>query len=335
MTHHDSPAEGDMATMSPSGREVAIENLTIAFGGRDGVVATEGVSFVVKPGELVTIIGPSGCGKSTVLNAIASLVPKSQAEISGQIRIGGEPVDPYSSGQTSRGLGYVFQRDSLLPWRTVAENVAMGLEIRDIGGSERRDRVAELLDMVGLTGFEDYYPHQISGGMRQRVMIAMALLCRPGLLIADEPTTALDVTVQAQILELLRSLQREFQLGILLITHDLGVVSALCEEALVMYAGRRMEAGATHDLLRMPTHPYTRGLLDSLPHLDTPVSQRLEPIPGQPPDLGRAPTGCVFANRCPFAVDACSRSAPSMQRAANRWRACHRSVQEITEATIA
>ena len=221
MTHHDSPAEGDMATMSPSGREVAIENLTIAFGGRDGVVATEGVSFVVKPGELVTIIGPSGCGKSTVLNAIASLVPKSQAEISGQILIGGEPVDPYSSGQTSRGLGYVFQRDSLLPWRTVAENVAMGLEIRDIGGSERRDRVAELLDMVGLTGFEDYYPHQISGGMRQRASLVRTLAYDPDIILMDEPFGALDaqtrMTLQAELIRIWFDAKKT----ILFVTHDL------------------------------------------------------------------------------------------------------------------
>lgn len=325
--------------------ELKVRDLRVEFDTADGSVeAVAGLSFTVPPASTVAIVGESGSGKSQTALAITGLLA-SNGRASGYVEFEGQSLLELSNRQLNRirgaRIGMIFQdpMTCLNPHLTIGQQMAEVLQVHQ--GASRGDALTsarQMLDAVNISAPRKrlvQYPHELSGGMRQRVMIAMALLCRPGLLIADEPTTALDVTVQAQILELLRSLQREFQLGILLITHDLGVVSALCEEALVMYAGRRMEAGATHDLLRMPTHPYTRGLLDSLPHLDTPVSQRLEPIPGQPPDLGRAPTGCVFANRCPFAVDACSRSEPSMQRAANRWRACHRSVQEITEATIA
>lgn len=222
MTEHNGPgdAEGAIAT-TPSGREVALEDLTIAFGGPSGVIATQDVSFVVEPGEFVTIIGPSGCGKSTVLNAIASLVPKSQADISGEIRIGGEAIDPYSTGRTSPGLGYVFQRDSLMPWRTVAGNVAMGLEIRGVDDTERKDRVDALLEMVGLTGFEHYYPHQISGGMRQRASLIRTLAYDPDIILMDEPFGALDaqtrMTLQSELIRIWVAAKKT----ILFVTHDL------------------------------------------------------------------------------------------------------------------
>lgn len=325
--------------------ELKVRDLRVTFETDGGPVeAVSGLSFTVPAASTLAIVGESGSGKSQTALAITGLLA-GNGKASGYVEFEEQSLLELSNRQMNRirgaRIGMIFQdpMTCLNPHLTIGTQMAEVLQVHQ--GASRADALAaarQMLDAVNISAPRKrlvQYPHELSGGMRQRVMIAMALLCRPGLLIADEPTTALDVTVQAQILELLRSLQREFQLGILLITHDLGVVSALCEEALVMYAGRKMEAGATQDLLRLPTHPYTRGLMDSLPHLDTPVSQRLEPIPGQPPDLGRAPAGCVFANRCPFAVDACSRSEPAMQRAANRWRACHRSVQEITEATIA
>lgn len=204
-----------------SGREITVEDLSIAFGGPDGVVATQGVSFVVEPGEFVTIIGPSGCGKSSVLNAISSLVRKSEADVSGEIRIGGETVDPYSSGPISPGLGYVFQHDALLPWRTVAENVAMGLEIRKVNSVERKALVGEMLDMVGLTGFEDYYPHQISGGMRQRNSLIRTLAYDPDIILMDEPFGALDAHTRMTLQSELIRIWNDAKKTILFVTHDI------------------------------------------------------------------------------------------------------------------
>ena len=325
--------------------ELKVRDLHVHFDTADGEVeAVAGLSFTVPAGGTVAIVGESGSGKSQTALAIMGLLA-SNGRASGHVEFEGQSLlelSPAAMNQV-RGarIGMIFQdpMTCLNPHLTIGTQMAEVLEVHQ--GASRRDALAkasEMLDAVNLSAVKKrlvQYPHELSGGMRQRVMIAMALMCKPGLLIADEPTTALDVTVQAQILELLRGLQADLDLGILLITHDLGVVAELCEEAIVMYAGRKMEAGSTAELLRLPTHPYTRGLLASLPHLDTPVSQRLDPIPGQPPDLSTPITACAFAKRCPYAVEACTQKPPAMQRAANRWRACHRSVEEITEPTIA
>lgn len=208
-----------------AGREVVVQDLTIRFKG--GVVATDGVSFRARPGELVTIIGPSGCGKSTVLNAIASLVPPEQAEVRGRILVGGEDVVPQAGGKTAERLGYVFQRDALMPWRTVKGNVMTGLEIRKRPRSEREQTTRELIEMVGLTGFEGYYPHQISGGMRQRTSLVRTLAYDPDIILMDEPFGALDaqtrMTLQAELIRIWSDRKKT----ILFVTHDLGEAISL------------------------------------------------------------------------------------------------------------
>jgi len=277
----------------------------------NGFTAIKDVSFVVEdiPGkmEFVTILGPSGCGKSTVLRLIAGLPPQYPAT-SGTVLVGGQPV---LSPGSDRGM--MFQDYSSFDNRTVEDNVAFGLECRGIAASERRERAREWIKKVGLDVDRDAakYPHQLSGGMRQRVLIAMALIMKPALIIADEPTTALDVTIQAQILDLLVHLQKEFGTSILMITHDLGVIAETTSRVIVMYAGEIVEEASVTELFARPHHPYTEGLMHSMPHIGH-DQERLNVIPGTVPAPTNWPHGCRFRERCPYSWDLPEREHPPL-----------------------
>ena len=239
------------------------------------------ISFDLMPGEFLSIVGPSGCGKSTLLNLIAGLLTPEH----GSITLGGRPV---SSG--SAAVGYMLQKDHLLEWRSIYKNILLGLEIRKELTPEKLAHAEALLQTYGLDRFRDARPSQLSGGMRQRVMIAMALACEPDILIADEPTTALDVTIQAQILELMQSLQKKLGMAIIMVTHDLGVIADMCDEIIVMYGGRVCERGTAEDIFYRPHHEYTKGLLRSIPNVDR-IGEKLIPIPGTPINLLNMPKG--------------------------------------------
>jgi oligopeptide/dipeptide ABC transporter ATP-binding protein len=297
-----------------------VDNLAVEFRTSLGVArAVNGVSFAVEPGEAVGIVGESGSGKSVTAMAVMRLLPAATAIVSSG-RIVFEGTDLLTLGEEPmrrlRGsaIGMVFQDplSALNPALTVGRQLTEGPKVH-LGMSDKQAR-AHAVDTLKLVGIPDpesrlsAYPHQLSGGMRQRVMIAQAIVCRPRLLIADEPTTALDVTVQAQILDLVRRLQRELDLAIVWISHDLGVVAGLCDRALVMYGGRVVERAPIDDLFARPRHPYTRALLGAVPPLDGPVPARLAAVPGVPPTVYALPGGCAFAPRCPHAEGRCSRA---------------------------
>ncbi|WP_188195248.1 ABC transporter ATP-binding protein [Nonomuraea sp. SYSU D8015] len=295
-----------------------LADLAVSFPSPDGAVhALRGVSLTLDPGRTLGVVGESGSGKSTAALAILGL--NRGARVSG--RIGFDGQDLLSLGEDRlrevRGsqIGMVFQDplSSLHPYYTVGRQIAEAIRAHeDVGAKAARRRAADLLRLVGIPEPErraDDYPHEFSGGMRQRVMLAMAVALRPKLLIADEPTTALDATVQAQILELIMRLQREYGMAVLLITHDLGVVAAVADEVMVMYAGRVVESADSHTAFHRPHHPYTLGLLASLPG---PRGQRLRPIPGQPPSLLRMPDGCPFQPRCDYAMHQCAATEPPL-----------------------
>ncbi len=298
-----------------------IDDLHVEFRTDAGAVkAVDGISLAVGAGETVGIVGESGSGKSVTSLAIMGLVPQPPGHVAAKrLRFDGRDLLGMPARELSKLRGnrvaMIFQdpMTSLNPFLTIAEQLAEVTRLH-LGHTRRQalDHAVEMLERVGIPGasrrvFE--YPHQFSGGMRQRVMIAMALSCRPQLLIADEPTTALDVTIQAQILELMAELQRAEGTTIILITHDLGVVANTCRRVLVMYAGRFVEEAAVDDLFARPKHPYTLGLLKSLPRL-TANRQPLTPIDGQPPDLVALPSGCYFHPRCPNAIERCSAEYP-------------------------
>ncbi|MFN8619966.1 MAG: ABC transporter ATP-binding protein [Chloroflexota bacterium] len=319
---------------------LAVEDLRVEFAGARPVRAVRGLGYTLAPGEALGLVGESGSGKSVSALSLLRLLPAKAARItSGTARFGG--VDllaiPQSQLEDIRGdrIGFVFQ-DPLVylnPVLTVGEQIAESLRRhRGTGKAEAADRATRLLELVGIPNararLKDY-PHQFSGGMRQRAMIAMALACDPVLLIADEPTTALDVTIQAQILDLLRELRREQGMALLIITHDLGVVAGITDRLAVMYAGRVVETGPTRDLLRAPRHPYTSGLLRSLPRLDQPRQAELTPIEGSPPDLAADLPGCPFRPRCARALDRCATDDPTMEPAGQvRAVACWNPVPE-------
>jgi peptide/nickel transport system ATP-binding protein len=291
--------------------------------GRRDVRAVDGVSFSVDAGETVGIVGESGSGKSITSLAVMGLLPNRGCDVSGSIRFDGADLRALSRDQMrdirGRDIAMVFQdpMTSLNPVVTIGKQVAEVLE-RHRGMARERARVeaAGLLEQVGIPDPQRRltdYPHQLSGGMRQRALIAMALACRPRLLIADEPTTALDVTIQAQILELLKQLVAEAGTALIMITHDLGVVAGLCDRVHVMYSGRIVEAADRHPLFAAPRHPYTGGLLASIPRLDSARGAPLTPIPGSPTDTLPWARGCAFAPRCPNAQDDCIRSAPVLE----------------------
>jgi oligopeptide transport system ATP-binding protein len=289
-----------------------VNNLKTQFFTPDGVVkAVDGVSFKLNEGETLGIVGESGSGKSVTALSIMRLIPFPPGKIvEGEIIYRGENLLNYSKDEMShiRGkeIAMIFQdpMTSLNPVLTVSKQIGEALQLHlGMTGAQTRARTIELLKLVGIPSAEqrlNHYPHQFSGGMRQRVMIAMALSCNPKLLIADEPTTALDVTIQAQILDLIKRLKSEFNTAVIFITHDLGVVAGLCDRVNVMYAGHIIEHAPTMKLYKDPRHPYTLGLLKSVPRLDEVRKERLEPIPGMPPDLVHTLPGCPFYPRCTF-----------------------------------
>ena len=292
-------------------------------GARGSVTAVDGVSFTVDAGEMVALVGESGCGKSATAQSIMGLiVPPAGQVTGGQVRFEGRDLLRLSArelrGVRGKGISMIFQdpMTSLNPVLTVGRQMTEALELH-LGMSRRaaRKRAVELLDMVRIPAAEtrlSSYPHQLSGGMRQRVMIAMALSCRPRLILADEITTALDVTIQAQVLDLLRELALETRTAVLLITHDLGVVAGMAERVNVMYAGQIVERAGTVDLFHQPQMPYTWGLLGSVPRLDQARGGKLRPIAGRPPELSEIPPGCRFAPRCVHARDVCQDQAPGL-----------------------
>lgn len=301
-----------------------VRDLRTQFFTQDGVVkAVDGVSFHLMPGETLGVVGESGCGKSITALSIMRLIPTPPGKIvSGQILFEGEDILKMSDAEVrsirGRKIAMIFQdpMTSLNPVLTINRQISEMLELHlGMTRSQARQRSIELLKMVGIPNAEqrvDQYPHQFSGGMRQRVMIAMALSCNPSLLIADEPTTALDVTIQAQILDLMRNLQREHNTALILITHDLGVVAGMTDRINVMYAGHIVESAPTEELFANPKHPYTVGLLNSIPRLDAPRKEKLNPIPGLPPDLIDLPDMCPFMPRCSYAREKCSQKNPPL-----------------------
>ena len=271
------------------------------------------ISFDLMPGEFLSIVGPSGCGKSTLLNLIAGLLTPEH----GSITLGGRPV---SSG--SAAVGYMLQKDHLLEWRSIYKNILLGLEIRKELTPEKLAHAEALLQTYGLDRFRDARPSQLSGGMRQRVMIAMALLCNPKLLIADEPTTALDVTIQAQILRIIKKLTKESNTSVILITHDMGVVAETADNVMVMYAGKSVEYGTVEEIFDHPMHPYTIGLLRSIPKLGSGQEGHLYTIDGTVPGLDEMPKGCRFCTRCEHATERCRQEDPGMRRAGGHQVRC-------------
>jgi peptide/nickel transport system ATP-binding protein len=312
---------------------LAVDDLRVTFTGDDGrtTLAVDGVGFSLDRGRTLGIVGESGCGKSVTSLSIMGLLPKQTARVSGSVRF--EGVDLLrSSDRTMRDLrgdrlAMIFQEPmtSLNPSYTVGDQVAeVAMRHRGASPREARAHAIEMLRHVRIPSPEqraDDYPHHLSGGMRQRVMIAMALACDPQLLIADEPTTALDVTIQAQILDLLRRLREETGTAIILITHDLGVVAELCDEIVVMYAGQVVERAPVEGLFAQPQHPYTVGLLGSIPRLDH-RRDRLSAIDGTVPDMAAPPPGCRFARRCPFADDRCANAPPPVEVAPGHVSRC-------------
>jgi peptide/nickel transport system ATP-binding protein len=305
-------------------RLLEVENLHVSFHTREGEVqAVRGVSLHIDHGETVGIVGESGSGKSVTAKAILSLIAPPGEITHGDIRFAGESLRgiPERKWRSIRGnrIAMVFQdpMTSLNPVKRVGDHLTE--VIRRHRGLGRREALAEAVEMLRLVGIPEpelrvrQYPHELSGGMRQRVMIAMALSCRPELLIADEPTTALDVTIQAQILDLLKELKAKTSAAIALITHDLGVVAQVCSRVIVMYGGMVMEEGPVEEIFYRPKHPYTQGLLRSLPKRGGSSRERLSPIEGSPPDLRSAPKGCPFRDRCPHAMAKCGTMPPMVE----------------------
>lgn len=315
-----------------------VENLQTHFRTPDGINrAVDGVSFSVNAGETLAIVGESGCGKSVTSMSILRLIPEATGKSAGAIRFQGQNLLELSEEemQDIRGnqISMIFQEPmtSLNPVLTVGYQIDESLRLHEgLSGEAARTKTVELLKMVGIpepARRAQEFPHQLSGGMRQRVMIAMALACSPKLLIADEPTTALDVTIQAQILDLMRDLKTRVGAAIVLITHDLGVVAEVSDRVVVMYAGRKVEEAPVDELFERPLHPYTQGLLGAVPKLGTSFENegaRLAEIPGLVPSLKKRIQGCVFAGRCPKVQSVCREIAPGLEvKAEGHIAACH------------
>ena len=302
-----------------------VKNLKTQFFTQDGVVhAVNGISYTVDKGETVAIVGESGCGKSVGVMSLIRLIPQPPGKIvDGEVWFDGQDLLKLSEDELRhvRGnkIAMIFQdpMTSLNPVLTIGRQITEALELHlGMNREQSRKRAVQLLEMVGIPGAEsrlDDYPHQFSGGMRQRVMIAMGLSCDPQLLIADEPTTALDVTIQAQIVDLVANLKEELGMAIIWITHDLGVVAGMAERVIVMYAGFIIEEAPVDQIYTNPRHPYTLGLLRSIPRLDLGRQKRLIPVDGLPPDLLDLPNQCPFAPRCTFAIDRCWQENPPLE----------------------
>jgi oligopeptide/dipeptide ABC transporter ATP-binding protein len=295
---------------------LSVRGLTIGFPALGGILlAADRIDFDVRSGRTVGLVGESGCGKSVTLRSLLGLVPFPGEVLAGEVRWCGEDIRGASKKRLAalRGteISMIFQDPAacLNPVFTVGDQIIETLRKRGgLGKREARQRAVELFDRVGLPSPERRlaaYPHELSGGMRQRVMIAIAISARPKLLLADEPTTALDVTTQEQILALLVELQREYGMAIVLVTHDLGVIAETCDEVIVMYAGRMLEAGFDRAVMQSPRHPYTRGLIEAMPSLEVSEEAPPAPIPGQPPNLAALPDGCPFQARCSFVRPEC------------------------------
>jgi peptide/nickel transport system ATP-binding protein len=320
-----------------------VDSLQTHFRTPDGINrAVDGVSFHVEAGETLAIVGESGCGKSVTAMSILRLIPEPPGKIAGAIRFNGrnllEASDREMRDIRGNEISMIFQEPmtSLNPVLTVGRQIGETLRLHQgLSKQQAEDRAVEMLNLVGIPEAKRRvreYPHQLSGGMRQRVMIAIALACNPKLLIADEPTTALDVTIQAQILDLMRDLKHRVGAAIVLITHDLGVVAEVAERVVVMYAGKKVEEAAVGPLFRTPRHPYTQGLLGSVPKLGSSLTgeeERLAEIPGLVPSLKQKIPGCVFASRCPKATELCIAVAPALEtKAPGHIAACHYAPRE-------
>jgi oligopeptide transport system ATP-binding protein len=310
--------------MNDSSHLLDVRDLRTSFPARDGVVkAVRGASLHVDRGEALGLVGESGCGKSVTALSIMGLVPAPGQVVGGEVWFDGRNVLGLSEDERRRirgnDIAMIFQdpMSYLNPVMTVGSQIGEGMRIhKGLSRRAARKRAVELMGLLGIPAAAssvDSYPHQFSGGMRQRVMIAMALSCEPKLLIADEPTTALDVTIGAQILELLKRLRSELGMALILITHDLGVVAGTVDRVNVMYAGHVVETAAVDLTFADPRHPYTLGLLASVPRLDAPRSSRLRPIPGAPPDLMDGPGGCPFRPRCAYSVERCVAANPALE----------------------
>ncbi len=317
-----------------------VQDLNVVFQTADGPVhAVNGLSFQIDKGETLAIVGESGSGKSQTAFAAMGLLAQNGAA-NGKVAFDGTDLLSLSPRQMNKmraeKVAMIFQdpMTSLNPYMRISDQMAEVLTQHK--GMSKRAAIAEATKMLDAVRIPDaaaritMYPHEFSGGMRQRIMIAMALLCQPQLLIADEPTTALDVTVQAQIMDLLGDIRRDFGTAIVLITHDLGIVADFCDRTLVMYGGQVMEEGATTDVFAEPAHPYTKGLLRAVPRIDR-DDDVLQTISGEPPDMSRLPAGCPFSPRCDVALDHCAVQRPAKEHfGADRRRACHKPLAEVT-----
>ncbi|EIO1370935.1 ABC transporter ATP-binding protein [Salmonella enterica] len=330
----------ETATQAPQSANVLLEvnDLRVTFATPDGdVTAVNDLNFTLRAGETLGIVGESGSGKSQTAFALMGLLA-TNGRIGGSATFNGREILnlPERELNTLRAeqISMIFQdpMTSLNPYMRVGEQLMEVLMLhKGMSKAEAFEESVRMLDAVKMPEARKrmkMYPHEFSGGMRQRVMIAMALLCRPKLLIADEPTTALDVTVQAQIMTLLNELKREFNTAIIMITHDLGVVAGICDKVLVMYAGRTMEYGKARDVFYQPVHPYSIGLLNAVPRLDSEGAEMLT-IPGNPPNLLRLPKGCRFQPRCPHAMEICNNAPPLEAFSPGRLRACFKPVEEL------
>ena len=295
--------------------KLKIDNVKKIYQTRKGeMTALNGVNLDIKENEFICVVGPSGCGKSTLLNIIAGL----DTPTSGAVYIDGKKIEG-----TGTERGVVFQQYALFPWLTVLKNVMFGLKLQGKSDAEAKEIAMKYIKMVQLEDFVNHYPKELSGGMKQRVVIAIALACSPALLIADEPTTALDVTIQAQVLEMMKNLKEQYNTSMLMITHDLGIVAEICDTVSIIYAGRIVEHGTLEDVFDYTRHPYTEGLFNSLPDLDH-REQRLKPIKGLMPDPANLPAGCAFCPRCDYAMEICKTQKPKrVYRNEEHYVECH------------